>query len=242
MLSRSVEDVMVELPPLDDQFAWSFVQQQQNGVVDDGLGVTSVKMKKNNMAVRACTHCKRLHAKCSNERPCTRCTHNGLAATCADSPRKPRQGKPKVPGTFTKSKKNKENPSRLSVFSDPANLVLTSLEGQRKVLSPAEMNVQQACGNFPPLESTNDIFIPSSAVKRSTSPLSPGMLMKSEKNLLTKQPINGSIERIYLSMDSTYSSVEECTTTSSSTMWTLNRGKDGFQDLLQSPFSVGSAL
>ncbi len=53
------------------------------------LGPMPIRMKRNH-ATRACTHCKRLHAKCSNERPCQRCTHSGLGDSCSDAPRKNR--------------------------------------------------------------------------------------------------------------------------------------------------------
>jgi hypothetical protein len=38
----------------------------------------------------ACVHCKRLHAKCNEERPCRRCEENGLADSCVDAPKKQR--------------------------------------------------------------------------------------------------------------------------------------------------------
>lgn len=46
--------------------------------------------RKRQQARKACIHCKRLHARCSDERPCKRCEHNGLASSCVDSPRKQR--------------------------------------------------------------------------------------------------------------------------------------------------------
>jgi len=96
-----------------------------------GLGGSApVRMKKRQQAVRACTHCKRLHAKCSNERPCKRCENNGLAETCIDSPRKPRMGKalkagPSPNGTMPAQQ---EKVKQTSIFADPGGLVLTHLD------------------------------------------------------------------------------------------------------------------
>ncbi|KAJ2715771.1 hypothetical protein H4R19_001020 [Coemansia spiralis] len=39
----------------------------------------------------ACVNCQRACKKCDSERPCTRCVKQGLAASCEDSKRKPRQ-------------------------------------------------------------------------------------------------------------------------------------------------------
>jgi len=44
---------------------------------------------------RACTNCRRMHAGCGRERPCTRCLASGLADSCADVPRKKRASKKK---------------------------------------------------------------------------------------------------------------------------------------------------
>jgi len=61
--------------------------------------------KKRQQARRACVLCKRLHAKCSNERPCKRCDANGVGHTCQDSPRKQRMSRPIQPGQPTTSTK-----------------------------------------------------------------------------------------------------------------------------------------
>jgi len=86
----------------------------------------SVRMKRQ-QAVRACSHCKRLHAKCSNERPCKRCENNGLTDTCADSPRKPRMGKT-LKAIGLANLLASEKVKQLSIFENPGNLVMTHLD------------------------------------------------------------------------------------------------------------------
>lgn len=54
---------------------------------------TTQSKPKRLQAQRACSNCKRLHAKCDNERPCKRCVQNGLSNTCVDLPRKRRMSR-----------------------------------------------------------------------------------------------------------------------------------------------------
>jgi len=110
---------------------------------------------KRQQARKACNHCKRLHAKCSNERPCKRCESNGLAETCTDSPRKQRMSRPTTPNSGNGSNKvniEEFKPRKeFSMFSDPMSsnygahdMVLTHLdnfakesyEGKRSFSSP----------------------------------------------------------------------------------------------------------
>jgi hypothetical protein len=132
MYRTTTTDDIIELPDPhhDDGYYHEF-----GGLPQDFLSFQSVRMKRTQVAVKACIHCKRLHAKCSNERPCTRCAHNGLADSCVDSPRKPRVGKPKANGTTKGSKRASPSPLHLSVFSDPSNLVLTGLDGSKMLPS-----------------------------------------------------------------------------------------------------------
>jgi len=99
-------------------------------VSSGNLNPTPMRMKRQ-QAVRACNHCKRLHAKCSNERPCKRCENNGLAESCIDSPRKPRMGKLlKSVGLPPYNLGDKH----LSIFADPAaSMVLTHLDGNTRL-------------------------------------------------------------------------------------------------------------
>jgi len=46
-----------------------------------------VRMKRQQIP-QACDQCKKLHAKCCNERPCKRCQLNGTADSCSDTPRR----------------------------------------------------------------------------------------------------------------------------------------------------------
>jgi len=62
--------------------------QEQNNTTN-----TSAPKAKRLQAQRACSNCKRLHARCDNERPCKRCSQNGLANTCVDLPRKRRMSR-----------------------------------------------------------------------------------------------------------------------------------------------------
>jgi hypothetical protein len=131
MYRTTTTDDIIELPdPQEENYYNEFGMSGQ-----DFLSFQSVRMKRTQVAVRACIHCKRLHAKCSNERPCTRCSHNGLADSCVDSPRKPRVGKPKANGSSKGSKRSSPSPLHLSVFSDPSNLVLTGLDGSKMLPS-----------------------------------------------------------------------------------------------------------
>jgi len=130
--TTTTDDILLELPAPQDE---GYYSAEYGGIPEDYLSFQSVRMKRTQVAVRACIHCKRLHAKCSNERPCTRCSHNGLADSCIDSPRKPRVGKPKANGTAKGTKRASPSPLHLSVFSDPSNLVLTGLDGSKMLPS-----------------------------------------------------------------------------------------------------------
>jgi len=50
-------------------------------------GPAPVRMKRQQIA-QACDQCKKLHAKCTDERPCKRCEVNGMADSCSDTPRR----------------------------------------------------------------------------------------------------------------------------------------------------------
>jgi len=50
---------------------------------------------------RACTNCRKSHSGCDDLRPCSRCTDNGLEASCEDVPRKKRATRRKMPSDST---------------------------------------------------------------------------------------------------------------------------------------------
>jgi len=93
---------------------------------------SSVRMKRQ-QATRACIHCKRLHAKCSNERPCQRCTQNGLADSCVDSPRKQRVSKVLL-GNGPSLLIN-DVTKQISIFNEPNKLMVTGIDGQTITVS-----------------------------------------------------------------------------------------------------------
>lgn len=49
---------------------------------------TTSKEKKRNQVPKACSNCRRDHAKCGTERPCARCVLNKMEDTCIDLPRR----------------------------------------------------------------------------------------------------------------------------------------------------------
>jgi len=94
--------------PCSSETSPSSVQQQDqsndtenpssDAIADDSTpGATNTgkptPKQKRLQAQKACSNCKRLHARCDNERPCKRCIQNGLANTCIDLPRKRRMSR-----------------------------------------------------------------------------------------------------------------------------------------------------
>jgi len=63
------------------------------------------KLKRGHVS-KACTNCRKMHAGCDRERPCSRCVFNGWDSTCVDTPRKKRI-----------SKKTKHFPDEKTVLS-----------------------------------------------------------------------------------------------------------------------------
>lgn len=56
---------------------------------------SSSNFLKRTQVPRACTNCRKMHAACGMERPCKRCSQNGLEESCQDVPRKKRSSKKK---------------------------------------------------------------------------------------------------------------------------------------------------
>lgn len=78
--------------------------KEKDSTTENKDSVDPVRMKRLQIA-QACDHCKRLHAKCSEERPCKRCEATGLADSCTDTPRR-------VRGRGAKSKTKKRQPPK----------------------------------------------------------------------------------------------------------------------------------
>jgi len=52
-------------------------------------GPNSVKMKRGHVS-KACTNCRKMHAGCDIQRPCSRCVFHRMESSCVDIPRKKR--------------------------------------------------------------------------------------------------------------------------------------------------------
>jgi len=60
-------------------------------------GPNSVKMKRGHVS-KACTNCRKMHAGCDIQRPCSRCVFHRMESTCVDIPRKKRMSRGKKQG------------------------------------------------------------------------------------------------------------------------------------------------
>jgi hypothetical protein len=60
-------------------------------------GPNSVKMKRGHVS-KACTNCRKMHAGCDIQRPCSRCVFHRMESTCVDIPRKKRMSRSKKQG------------------------------------------------------------------------------------------------------------------------------------------------
>jgi len=60
-------------------------------------GPNAVKMKRGHVS-KACTNCRKMHAGCDIQRPCSRCVFHRMESTCVDIPRKKRISRNKQPG------------------------------------------------------------------------------------------------------------------------------------------------
>lgn len=66
-----------------------FEQLVESGKLDQKTPPTRTRAKRTQVQ-RACNNCKRLHARCDNQRPCQRCVQSGCGDSCVDAPRKRR--------------------------------------------------------------------------------------------------------------------------------------------------------
>jgi len=57
-------------------------------------GLNSVKMKRGHVS-KACINCRKMHAGCDIQRPCSRCVFHKMESTCVDIPRKKRMSRKK---------------------------------------------------------------------------------------------------------------------------------------------------
>jgi len=101
-------------------------------------GLAAVRMKRQQIA-QACDQCKKLHAKCTNERPCKRCEVNGTADSCSDTPRKYRGRNGKL---RTLSLPNSK-PAQLK-NTDIVPNVAKQQEEPQKLLKPEEILPQKS--------------------------------------------------------------------------------------------------
>jgi len=60
-------------------------------------GPNAVKMKRGHVS-KACTNCRKMHAGCDIQRPCSRCVFHRMESTCVDIPRKKRTNRSDKPG------------------------------------------------------------------------------------------------------------------------------------------------
>jgi len=60
-------------------------------------GPNSMKMKRGHVS-KACTNCRKMHAGCDIQRPCSRCVFHRMESTCVDIPRKKRTSRGKKQG------------------------------------------------------------------------------------------------------------------------------------------------
>jgi len=60
-------------------------------------GPNAVKMKRGHVS-KACTNCRKMHAGCDIQRPCSRCVFHRMESTCVDIPRKKRISRSEPPG------------------------------------------------------------------------------------------------------------------------------------------------
>lgn len=74
-------------PPLATQQLQQQQQQLRTSVVSHAPN--SVKMKRGHVS-KACTNCRKMHAGCDIQRPCSRCVFHRMESSCVDIPRKKR--------------------------------------------------------------------------------------------------------------------------------------------------------
>jgi len=60
-------------------------------------GPNAVKMKRGHVS-KACTNCRKMHAGCDIQRPCSRCVFHRMESSCVDIPRKKRISRSTQPG------------------------------------------------------------------------------------------------------------------------------------------------
>jgi len=124
-------------------------------------------------AQRACSNCKRLHARCDNERPCKRCSQNGLANTCVDLPRKRRMSRTYTEGDIWDSQRcgspslvglGSPSMSGLGVWPSLSNGSMSGMNFTKESLLTSKPLTSSKSGSLPSLVDLPNNFEPSNLI------------------------------------------------------------------------------
>jgi len=183
--------------------------------------------KRRNQVSRACSNCRKTHAACDNERPCTRCVTHNQSETCVDVPRKKRVNK-------KQKNMNEESTSSQSPSSSSPN---TQSNQSPSSISPAPIELNSKIfkvsntGNSPNLTYQDGGF--DTAYSRTTS----NSISDQELDLLMREAVhleehNKNLEVKLVGLTNELSMLKEVSKTNRGNLiWHQLRPKHALQNL-----------